>query len=279
MSRSESTPGSATSFLRGIRSYLFDLDGCLWFGDVLADGATELVRDLRDAGLSVGFLTNASVASGAELAAKLTRLGIPATAEQVLAPLDVVADHDAVRDSQGAFVLGTGSVAARLRERGVPVVSDPAQADVVVVGKDTNATYRDLAAATHALRLGARLVALNLDASVPAAGGRREPGVGAIVAALTTASGVAAASVGKPSALFFQVALQRFAMSPERTVMVGDTPETDVRGGRAAGLRTVLLRPGTPDAPESRGGERDAADEPDLQVPDLHALRRMLLSG
>lgn len=274
---SRSTP--AASCVNDVRGYLFDLDGCLWFGDALADGAADLVRDLRDAGMGVGFLTNASVASGAELAAKLTRLGIPATAEQVVAPLDVVADHDAVRTSRGAFVLGTASVAARLRDRGVLVVDDPERADVVVVGKDPGLTYPDLAAATHALRVGARLLALNLDASVPAAGGRREPGVGAIVAALATASGVAPESVGKPSSLFFDVALERFAMSPAETVMVGDTPATDVRGGRAAGLWTVLVGPGAPDAPGARGGARDAADEADLHVPDLRALRRMLPPG
>ena len=69
---------------------LLDLDGCTWFGGRLADGAAEFVRDLRAAGVRVGFLTNASIAPGARFAAMLAEAGLPCPADRMLAPLDLV---------------------------------------------------------------------------------------------------------------------------------------------------------------------------------------------
>lgn len=271
--------------LTRVRDYLLDLDGCLWFGDTLAPGAAELVAALRAHGAKVGFLTNASVASSAELAAKLRRLGVPAHADDVIAPLDVVAEHEALRPPARAFVLGTPAVRAYLvgRERRMTEAADTA--DVVVLAKDPELTYARLAEATEALCRGARLLALNLDARVPSSGGRTLPGVGAIAAALTTASGVRPELIGKPAAAYFERALAAFGMEASRTAMVGDTVETDVRGGRRAGLRTVLVASDEAehrDDARSRGGfgEDDGDDAtPDLRVRDLHALRQCLELG
>lgn len=261
----------ATRPLQGVAHLMFDLDGCLWFGEQLAPGAAELVRDLRAAGLRVAFLTNASVASASGLAEKLARLGIPAREEEVVAPLDVLADHGAFRTARRALVLGGPPVRACLEGRGIEVAERAEGAEVVVVGKDAGLTYGQLAEATHALASGARLLALNLDASVPGEGGRRSPGVGAIAAALSTASGVTPELVGKPSELFFRHALAQFGMPPDTTAMVGDTPATDVRGGRAVGVRTVLV------GPAPRGARvSDPREQADLQVTDLAALRAHL---
>lgn len=260
--------GPAEPVLAYAQSYLFDLDGCIWFGDQLAPGADALVRDLRASGARLGFLTNASVADAAGLAAKLERLGIPAGAEDVLAPLDVLVRHPRIRGNPAVLVLGVDDIRRTLTDAGATVVDAAEDADVVVLGKDPDLTYARLAEATHALDLGAGLVALNADASVPGSGGRRWPGVGAIAAALTTASGVRPDVVGKPSAYFFDIALDKFAMERERTVMVGDRPDTDIRGGNAAHLTTVLVGDAEP---------REERDEPDLRVADLFELQRRLV--
>lgn len=265
--------------LAGVRDYMFDLDGCLWFGEVLAPDAAELIRDLRSGGARVGFLTNASVGSAAGLAGKLRRLGIPATAEDVVAPLDLAAAHEAVRPPARALVLGSAAVRDHLVERGVAVAEVAEETDVVVLAKDPDLTYARLAEATEALCRGAHLLALNLDARVPSSGGRTLPGVGAIAAALTTASGARPELVGKPSGAYFAHALAAFGMEAERTAMVGDTPETDVLGGRRAQIRTVLVaararRGGDDDGP---GASEDA--KPDLWVSELSGLRRYLAGG
>jgi len=58
--------------------------------------------------------------------------------------------------------------------------------------------------------------------------------------------------VGKPQPPLFRIALARLGCRPEETAMVGDSIESDVGGGRAAGMRTVLYAPD--------GAPADAAD-------------------
>jgi putative hydrolase of the HAD superfamily len=47
--------------------------------------------------------------------------------------------------------------------------------------------------------------------------------------------------VEKPDPAIFRIALERMSLDPERTVFVGDLPEVDVKGARAAGIPAVLL--------------------------------------
>lgn len=224
--------------LSGVRSLLLDLDGCVWYGNELAPGAAAFVRDARAAGLRLGFLTNISSGAGAAVATKLTRLGIPAEPLDVFAPLDALAEHPLMRDHPPTYVLGTRQVAAAVA-RLTHETSDPNEATLVVLSRDAQLTYERLAEAVHVLHRGGKLLALNLDARVPVAAGRVVPGNGAIAAALTTASGVAAECVGKPAARFFVAAMERLGMEPATTIMVGDNLDSDIAGGNAAGLRTV----------------------------------------
>lgn len=257
---------STTDSLQHIHNYLFDLDGCIWFGDELAPGAAELVADLRASGARVGFLTNTSSTNAAGVAEKLSTLGIPATPEDVVTPMSVLMHQDVFRAaSPRVLVIGTQIVADIIASFGNQIVDAAEHADVVVVGKDEDLTYARLAEATQALVSGAQLVALNLDPAVPAANGRTIPGVGAIVAALTTASGAEPKLVGKPSVAFFEHALEHFGMDRDHTVMVGDRADVDIRGARLVDLTTVLI--GSPDRPMEDG------DVPNLHLPDLASLR------
>ncbi len=226
--------------LRGVRSLLLDLDGCVWFGDVLAEGAAEFVAAARASGLNIGFLTNISSGTSAGVAAKLTRLGIPTPVDAVLMPLDALALHPLMAPRPTTYVLGRADVAEAVAAI-TRVTFDPDEAELLVISRDPDMGYRQLAEALHVLVRGGGFLALNLDARVPVEGGRIVPGNGAIAAALTAASGVEAQSVGKPAPFYFEVALERFGMEQGSTVMVGDNLDSDIKGGHDAGLRTVQV--------------------------------------
>ena len=254
--------------MAGVRSVLLDLDGCVWFGERLAPGAAELIEDLRYDGLGVGFLTNISSGDASAIADKLARLGIPATRADVMMPIDALASHPSMRARPIAYVLARDDVIDAVRSL-TEVSSDPDKADIVVLARDPDLTYAQLAEALHVLHKGGALLALNLDARVPVEGGRILPGNGAIAAALTAASGVEADLIGKPSARFFQAALERFGFDGATTLMVGDTLDSDIAGGVSAGLRTVLI-----------GGSHFSSRRPmpvaDFEVASLADLRPLL---
>ena len=77
------------------------------------------------------------------------------------------------------------------------------------------------------------------------------PGTGAILAAVETASGVRAEIGGKPERHLFDLALEAIGRPP-RVAMIGDRIDSDIDGGRAAGLETILVLSGRAPGPKPR---------------------------
>ena len=113
----------------------------------------------------------------------------------------------------------------------------------VVVGMDWSLTWEKLAEANYALMSGAFFLGTNPDVSFPTERGLA-PGNGAILAALETATGRKATIFGKPEPHLFLEALQRTETPASHTVAIGDRLETDILGGKRAGLPTALILTG-----------------------------------
>jgi 4-nitrophenyl phosphatase len=170
------------------------------------------------------------------------------------------------------FVVGEEGLAAEMEMAGLRVLAldDPAPADYVVAGLDRGLTYAKLLRAHREItRNGAVFVATNRDATYPMETGEI-PGGGAIVAPIETSTGVRGATIGKPEPGVWLRILAQEGARPERALMIGDRPETDIQGAKAVGLRTVLVLTGVTGAealptlpPEQR---------PDHVLPDLGGL-------
>jgi glycerol-1-phosphatase len=250
--------------------WLIDLDGVVYVGDDALPGAPEALRSVRDRGATVRFVTNDPRSSREEYARRLTGLGVPADPDDVVTSGSATADFLAREGQSGrtVFVMGSAALKAEVARVGCRVVEgrDGLDAEVVVVGGHEGFDYAELAVGSIAARRGARLVATNRDATFPTPDGPA-PAVGAIVAAVETASGRRAIAVGKPEPLMFELARARLP-DPARVVVVGDRLDVDVLGGHRAGLATILVRdPGRPDADH---GERHV--DPDYEVPSLAAV-------
>jgi 4-nitrophenyl phosphatase len=236
--------------LADCRGFVVDLDGCVWQGDVLEPGAGEALTALHRAGRGVAFLTNNSRVTGADIRAKLHRLGL-GWVEHALTPLEILGQVIAERfGASRVLVIGSAELAAVAAAAGHEVidVADFRRATVVAVGNDFDLSYERLAAASRAAAAGAPLVTPNVDPRLPVENGDFLPGCGAIVAAVSAAAGVSPIVVGKPEPPLFRIALRRLGLAPAQVAMVGDSVESDVAGGRGAGLRTVLYAPaGAPD--------------------------------
>ena len=172
----------------------------------------------------------------------------------------------------GALVLGREPLRELIVGEGLRLVDfeKPTEADVVVVSGWRDFTYMTLVAAKKALDAGAALVATSHDATMPMPGGEW-PGTGAILAAVETCSGKVAEIAGKPERHLFELALSRIP-DAKRVAMIGDRLSSDIAGGHAAGLDTILVLSGTTG---SDGGSEDPATatvKPDLTVANLAAL-------
>ena len=231
--------------LRGVRGFVFDLDGCVWNGRVLSPGAGETLAALDRAGRALAFLTNNSRATGEEIRRRLHALGVPA-ARHCLTPLEIIGEVIARRFGPSrVLVVGAAELAGAVARAGHELVDvkDYRRATVVAVGNDLELTYERLTAASRAAAAGAPLVTPNVDPRLPQEDGEFLPGCGALVAAVAVAAGVRPLVVGKPEAPLFRMALERMGLEPATAAMVGDSVAADVRGARAVGMRAVLYAP------------------------------------
>jgi 4-nitrophenyl phosphatase len=231
--------------LAALAGFVFDLDGCVWQGERLNPGAAETLRLLHQAGRRVAYLTNNSRATGADICAKLRRLGVT-PAEHALTPLEILGTVIAERYGPSrVLVIGAPELAAVVKAAGHELVDVHAwrEATVVAIGNDFDLTYERLTAASRAAAAGAPLVTPNVDPRLPLEDGDFLPGCGALVAAVAAAAGVKPVVVGKPEAPLFQIALRRLRLAPHEAAMVGDSLASDIAGARAVGMRTVLYAP------------------------------------
>jgi NagD protein len=250
--------------------WLFDLDGTLYLGERLVPGADAVVAALRADGRRVAFLSNKPLATRADYAAKLTRLGVPARAEEVINSSLVLARHLA-RVDPGApvFVIGEPPLVAELRAHGLEPRPDH-RVRWVVIAFDRTFDYAKLNTALQAVRGGARLIATNPDRTCPTEDGEIPDCAGMTAAVEAVTDRRVELVVGKPSPMILEVALDALGVGASEAVMVGDRIETDIAMGKRLGLATVLVlsgitRPGDP---------RIAALGPDLVLPSVRELLR-----
>jgi HAD superfamily hydrolase (TIGR01450 family) len=241
---------------------LCDLDGVVWLSGRPIPGSPEAIEMLREAQCRVLFVTNNSAALLAEHEAALAAIGIDAVGDVITS---AQAAARLVEPGERVHACAGPGVVEALRARGASIVEahrgEPV--DAVVVGLHLDFDYDRLERASSAVRAGARFIAANDDASFPTPDGL-VPGAGAIVAAVSTASGVRPVIAGKPH--IAMAALVRATVGPlvegSAMVMIGDRLSTDGRFAEELGCRFALVRSGVtpPDIRVDPPLEFDAAD-------------------
>lgn len=226
-------------------TYLIDLDGVVYRGEDLLAGAKEFVDWLNSNRKKFFFVTNNSFASEAQVAAKLTRMGIATDKSHVLGAAQAAVIHIARRfPGAHVYVVGEQPLFDLVRANGLQIANaNSHKVDVVLVGLDRSFDYQKLTEAMLAVRAGATFIAINRDVILPVEG-RFIPGCGAIVAAIEASSGVIPEVVGKPQPTLLQEAMRLLGSQPQETVMVGDGLETDILAGKATGTYTLLVLSG-----------------------------------
>jgi HAD superfamily hydrolase (TIGR01458 family) len=222
---------------------LLDVDGVLHVSGEPIPGAQAAVGRLRAAGHALRFVTNNSTRPRAQLTEELTGLGFELAEAELQTPAGAAA-----RELEGkrVFALVMSGVVPDLEA--LELVGEGAEA-VLIGGCDESFEpnqvfrYMNLARAFAEIQLGAELYCLHKNRWWQTSRGPLLD-AGAFVAGLEYATGVEAVVLGKPSPAYFAAALDALGAEPERTWLVGDDPESDVRAAQLFGMRTALVRTG-----------------------------------
>ncbi len=247
---------------------LCDLDGVVWLAHQPIPGSVEGIATLRAAGHRVLFVTNNSAAKVEDQEASLEAIGIPAVGD-VLTSANAAALL--IEPGEKVMVCGGEGVVQAVVGRGAVVASE--DVDVVVVGFHRTFDYKEMLVASRAVRIGARLIGTNDDATYPTPDGPI-PGGGAILASIVVASGVAPIVAGKPHepmAALIRATLGEAAA--KKAVMVGDRPETDGLMAATLGCRYAHVESGVTPAGTV------VLPPPDLIAANLGDVAKVLLDG
>lgn len=217
-----------------------DIDGVLMRGETAIPGAAETVATLRASGTPLALLTNNARRTPTDIARWLDAAGIGVEPELIVT--SALAASAMLEPGTRCLMIGMAGLREALASRDCELVTDPAAAEAVVVGFDDGLVWEDLRRATVAIGRGARFIGTNGDPTLPVEDGEVWPGNGAVLAALTTATGRDPEIAGKPNRPVFDAAASQ--LGDGSLLMVGDRIETDIAGASAAGWDTALVLTG-----------------------------------
>jgi NagD protein len=233
---------------RKIECWLTDMDGVLVHEGRALPGAAEVIKQWKDDGLRFLVLTNNSIYTPRDLAARLKATGLAIPEEAIWTSALATADFLHSQKPKGtAFVLGEAGLTTAMHEIGY-VMTD-VNPDYVVLGETRNFNFDSLTKAIRLINNGSRFIATNPDATGPSAEGPL-PATGSVAALITKATGKDPYIVGKPNPMMFRSAMNKINAHSETTGMIGDRMDTDIVAGIEAGLHTVLVLTGIADDAE-----------------------------
>lgn len=261
-----------------IKNLILDMDGVLWRGDTPMPGLVAFFDTLRACDIGFVLATNNATKTAAMYTERLARFGVAVPVRQILTSAEATASYLAERYEPGSplYVIGARGLHEALTAQGFKILSAAdvragASAVSVVAGLSPVMTYEDLAMGAHLVNQGAPFVGTNPDPTFPSEIGPL-PGAGAILAMLTTATGVEPTIIGKPGPIVFREAVKRLGGDPATVAMVGDRLSTDIYGAKAAGLRAILVLSGISTREEAEKGPV----RPDYIVADITELASFL---
>ena len=258
--------------LKEIDAVFLDLDGTIYLGGELIDGALDFLARCDEKGVKRYFLSNNSSRSVKQYVKKLQAFGIPAEEDDVLLSTHDLLSWLAAKNITETWLIGTEGMREMLEENGIGTKSKSPQ--YVVLGYDTEISYDKISQASIFLHAGVPLVASHPDMVCPSPDGGL-PDVGAYLAMLKVTTGVDPEHItGKPNAGMILHKIEALGLDPARCAMVGDRLYTDLAMASRAGCVGVLVLSGEATMDDVNELDEGAEQQPTVIVKSVDELLR-----
>lgn len=224
------------------KGFICDMDGVIYHGNRLLDGAKEFVEWLQENDKRFLFLTNSSERSPRELQEKLHRLGLDVTEDHFYTSALATAAFLSKQCPNGsAYVIGEAGLVKALYDVGFTM--NDTNPDYVVVGETRSYNFERIERAIHLVLKGARLIGTNPDLTGPTETGIA-PACRALISPIELATRKTAYFVGKPNPYMMRHAQKLLGCTSEETVIIGDRMDTDIIAGLESQIETILVLSG-----------------------------------
>lgn len=231
--------------MKNVKLFLFDMDGTLYLGEKLFPFTIPLLDKIKASGKKYLFITNNSSKSVDAYVQKLAHFGIKASENDFLTSSMATALY--LRENHPGkklYVCGTESLKAELRKNGFTVTVDTEETECIVMGFDTELTFKKLEDVSRMLcTRDIPYIATNPDYVCPTEFGS-VPDCGSVCDMIVNATGKRPFVIGKPSPAMIKLAMEKEHCTPEETAVIGDRIYTDIKSGLNANAKTVLVMSG-----------------------------------
>lgn len=259
--------------IKDIKLFLFDMDGTLYLGNNLFEFTVPLLEKIKSQGKRYMFLTNNSSKSVEDYIVKLSRLGITAEKGDFLTSSQATAYY-LKNNHKGArlYVCGTASLKKELESEGLAVTEDIENTDCIVMGNDTELTFKKLEDVCKLLlSRDIPYIATNPDYVCPTEFGS-VPDCGSVCDMIYNCTKKRPVFIGKPEPLMPILAMEKTGYNNNETAVVGDRIYTDIKSGINADVLSILVMSGETDEEILE----KSPDKPDVVLRDCGELLELI---
>ncbi len=260
-------------YVKGIKLFLFDMDGTLYLGDRLYDFTKELLSTIKAQNKRYLFMTNNSSKSVEDYVKKLKKLGIEATKEDFITSSQATALYLKENcPNDRLYVCGTNSLKSELESYGFEITEDLDKVDCIVMGNDTELTFKKLDDISRLLSTRkVKYIATNPDYVCPTEYGF-VPDCGSFCDMIYNATNKRPIFIGKPEPAMPIIAMKTTGYSKNETAVIGDRIYTDIKSGINAGIKNILVLSGE----TTLETLEKASDKPDLVLNSANEILEIL---
>lgn len=244
-----------------IKCFLLDMDGTIYLGNNLIDGAKEFIEKISKSNREFFFFTNNSSKKPSDYLEKLSNFGIEISLNRIITSGDVTSSYIlSQKEKPLVYLLGTPSLERQFLEKGICLTTNKSEdIDFLVLGFDTTLDYKKIWDAHDLILRGIPYIATNPDYVCPLAGGKSMPDCGATISLLKTSTGKEPLVIGKPNTLMIDFVQDKTGLSKKDFAMMGDRLYTDIQTAINADITSILVLSG-----ETKRNDLSNAE----QVPD-----------
>lgn len=225
--------------------FLLDMDGTIYLGNKLIDGAIDFLDKLREKNKKYIFLTNNASKDKETYVKKINSLGIKADNDDIFSSADATITYLKKKNKKKLFLIGNSLLRGELENAGFEMIDKRGEdIDAVLLSFDTELVYDKLWIACDYLQDGYDYYATHPDFVCPLPGGRVMPDAGSIIELLDACVHRRPIVIGKPEEKMVEALIERYGISKEDMIMVGDRLYTDIAMGRKSGIESALVLSG-----------------------------------
>ncbi len=227
---------------------VFDMDGTVYLGKNLIDGALETFKYLNDNNIDYLFFTNNSSHDLDFYYMKVSDFGIPCSLEHnFYSSTEVTITYLKEIGAKKIFVIGNKCLKDKLAKHfEITTVYDPkVKIDAVVAGFTTELVYQELKDTSLYLQTrDVPFIATNGDYRCPIEDGLYIPDCGGMCEWLHLVTGKTAQVMGKPNPVVVDAIMKKYGVTKDEILLVGDRLYTDILVGVNSGVDTLCVLSG-----------------------------------